>query len=314
MFKKAQTLSINTIIIAAIALIVLVFLIAIFTGRFSEEYFCKQNPEQCVCEEKQTECIIQCSDKEGHKWVSDVCPDEYRPLSIIDVHGFTSCSTSISNKEVCRKKTTEELEADYCNKNPDDTGNCKCMDYNLKEPMEVVYWSVNESGEDFVNESFVPYYDIYCYVVDGDVICAGIQEGNVEYGRRVYGNVFSYGDVFSHKIIKVHKSRGCKASVPKTPCEKGDTNYIEEKKIRSPEECISLGFVQEISCPDETICREKTDYEKLLDEDCDFIERELTKCNAYLFNYCMTCQCEEEYHQNLKRAFVEKECLNIWRF
>ena len=50
--KKAQTLSINTIIVSVIALIILVVLVAIFTGRFAEIDPCKSNPngEDCICE------------------------------------------------------------------------------------------------------------------------------------------------------------------------------------------------------------------------------------------------------------------------
>ena len=54
MHKKAQGLSVNTIIIAAIALIVLVVLIAVFTGRFGifskSLGSCETNGGQCLPE------------------------------------------------------------------------------------------------------------------------------------------------------------------------------------------------------------------------------------------------------------------------
>ena len=64
MSQKAQGISINTVIIAAIALIVLVVLVAIFTGRIG--LFSKGIGEVSTCKSLGGTCIsVQCSQSTG---------------------------------------------------------------------------------------------------------------------------------------------------------------------------------------------------------------------------------------------------------
>ncbi len=72
--KKGQGLSLNTIIIAAIVLIVLIVLWAIFTGRmgtFTTETKAKTEGEECPAENWKDACdpgetIVIASNAEGH--------------------------------------------------------------------------------------------------------------------------------------------------------------------------------------------------------------------------------------------------------
>ncbi len=72
MSKKAQGLSINVIIVAAIALIVLVVLVAIFTGRLG------------IFGKEVSEIGLECTDyKEGDNtasWQSDACGEGFKEI------------------------------------------------------------------------------------------------------------------------------------------------------------------------------------------------------------------------------------------
>ena len=67
--KKAQNLSINTIIMAVIALVVLVVIIFIFTDYWSQTDFND-------CTTKNGECLYSCSDKQGYIPLNGNCPEE----------------------------------------------------------------------------------------------------------------------------------------------------------------------------------------------------------------------------------------------
>ncbi len=83
--KKAQGLSIHTIIIAILALIVLVVLISIFTGQVGKG---KDNINSCVAKgyDCSLESIKECTDKSGI------------PMTFLDCDGEKICCNLGENK------------------------------------------------------------------------------------------------------------------------------------------------------------------------------------------------------------------------
>ena len=128
--KKSQGLSINVLIITAIALIVLVVLIAIFTGRLggfdSDEFFCQQNLDECVCEE--WEEIGFCGESIKQCFGIELDTEEKWQNCLRDV-GCQKCFSY-------RKLTTTELQEKDCNDNPREDKECKCVKEQLIEYCE----------------------------------------------------------------------------------------------------------------------------------------------------------------------------------
>ncbi len=100
--KKAQGISINTVIIAAIALIVLVVLIAVFTGRIG---LFGQGLDNAVqgqyCENSKAPSETPDSAKMDGQWTAGACDPDYKP-----VYGNFVDAKDNPGKTCCVKKTT----------------------------------------------------------------------------------------------------------------------------------------------------------------------------------------------------------------
>lgn len=86
MKKSGQGISLNTIIIAAIALLVLVVLALIFTGRLNifarESTLCTNNAGECVASENECEQFKGGTVKKGGNWN---CPDPDNPVCCLAI-------------------------------------------------------------------------------------------------------------------------------------------------------------------------------------------------------------------------------------
>ena len=89
--KKAQGLSLNTIIIAIIVLIVLVVVVMIFTGYFSKIF----TPSVKSCTTQAGECAQECTGQLGSE-ISGTCPEGFKCCSKIKQEDFTPVETIAS--------------------------------------------------------------------------------------------------------------------------------------------------------------------------------------------------------------------------
>lgn len=237
----------------AIALIILVVVVAIFIGNLGniEEIYCKNNPDECVCEEwkyidYRGEHII---DSEIHKEFIFKDGDRIRNEYAISCNSF-------------HKLTPIELQEKDCNDNPREDEDCKCVEYN----------------EDILDD------------------LRGIG------GELLYHNILDNQTIEQyHRLMNyVEDNIICTKSIPKTPCEKGDEDWVEEvneycgdrKDINNILVCLGNESFKECcntfnrNYREETTCRLKTDEEK----------------------GCKTIQHERELVFGFKTVWQKKEC------
>ena len=289
-------------LIAAIVIILALIGIATQNYFFSHKYFCSQNPDKCVCEEYTSldnKITIPPENKGGNnsEWK---CTKFY-------------------------KKTQAELDIDDCNRNTRDDEKCMC--------------------EEWINTSQ--------FCIKNNRLCSdyiSIQT-NPEYwnvsGIRIYINDIR---IYINDIEAERTNWNfCIKSRPKTECEKGNLDWVEEEIFENKiniksipvdsgigyTECIisfdnlsfntacfqslvtvktyfneekdilSIGvfeiynftnkFNQTFNKIFKTICREKTDFEKLMDMDCD-----------WLFNHL-------NYPISSKNKDVNRTILKVWK-
>ena len=185
-----------------------------------------------------------------------------------------------------RKKTQAEIDIDDCNNNPNDNQKCTCESY--KEEFRFVYNQIilkekNIKQEDFDNITYI-------YL-----------------GMRVDCSRNWTEDCFVYETSNVD----CEAARPKTECEKGNTNYIQQT-INCSGNTFCDGDLSSID--GKTICRKRT-YDDYLKEDtnkiknfsCERIELSIGSCVSG--KYCSYGMLGGKYYyRELKIAYKEKGC------
>lgn len=207
-----------------------------------------------------------------------------------------------------RDKTESELAIENCNNNPDDD-NCFC------------------------EESKWIYYDLKCRDKNGDLWSK--DNPSTENATLFYPR----SELFTG-CSQVGKNT-CTKARPKTPCEKGNPDFVEEtiNVAQCPEGYGTTRFFNAtpegkmiagsmtIFCrklfvrntnytrlePEyKTICREKNPVEKLMEKDCDWlfdtISKERIDCFKLLGRWQRRLFCDVEKYQDLKTAWRNKEC------
>lgn len=281
-------------------------------------HYCDLEPDKCVCE----------------KWEAV----EYDPISfetcfnISDACDKVITQITVGDPNKClkqRKKTDEELEIDKCNREPDNE-DCFCEEYEI-EYYEKWYYKL-EFLEKYCTQSLKGFYE-WQEQKELEII------NNGDYPIKLQEYGFDSNDSWicvvperqrenmsNMDIIETDKIRFkyCLKARPKTECEKGDENWVEHEILQHDclewEQnftCIGInGFeVCSIDCikySDGTIekmCREKTEVEKLMNKDCDYLlnglSTEIQQCRVKI--QIMT-GCDYNYLKNLKSAFKQKGC------
>ncbi len=245
--KKSQELSINTIIVAAIALIVLIILVALFTGRFDafygKQYYCKQNPDECVCEEW---CV------EGLGCQKEIWTTSGEPFVDKEDDGI-ECKSY-------RRKPPQELEIDYCNENPEDKERCVCEENKKYMKVMMGIMTVRRCEKDNLSdcETIVDktesFYDNVCTKANPKTECG---KGNPDWVEEIYLELIEEGylkinqtiyEVCSNQCYKVnyHADVRNKFYVCDNRCKMNSSNWVRP------------------IYQNKTTCREKTVKEKCI--------------------------------------------------
>jgi len=99
----------------------------------------------------------------------------------------------------------------------------------------------------------------------------------------------------------------CLKARPKNPCELGDNNFVEEDKFEFHNQTIRFedngSITYHRNRKEWTICREKTEVEKLKDKSCDEIYRKYDARGCHPAAKVIGEKC-----QNYKQSWKEKEC------
>lgn len=138
----------------------------------------------------------------------------------------------------------------YCDDNPNDNESCFCEEYKNEEGFEVIYVDVN-------NKTIFTKYLVCPY----DKVC------NIPYHIVDYkGTTYDY--VFPIYINMVNLSGSCIQAHPKTECEKGNPDFVEETIYAEEWKYVYIKEIDDevlINVPNlnksQTTCREKTDEE-----------------------------------------------------
>jgi len=313
--KKQNWINLLEIILISL---ILIFASVSFLYSQSDKYFCSKNPQSCVCKLQQ-----------------EIVTTDINYINHLDFELGYECGYASDDlktikcfKEKCskfRKKTQAELDIDDCNRNTRDDEKCMC--------------------EEWINTSQ--------FCIKNNRLCSdyiSIQT-NPEYwnvsGIRIYINDIR---IYINDIEAERTNWNfCIKSRPKTECEKGNLDWVEEEIFENKiniksipvdsgigyTECIisfdnlsfntacfqslvtvktyfneekdilSIGvfeiynftnkFNQTFNKIFKTICREKTDFEKLMDMDCD-----------WLFNHL-------NYPISSKNKDVNRTILKVWK-
>ena len=222
-----------------ICLIVLVMVISINITT-SDKYFCEKNPEQCICEE--WECIY--TGEEGASlFVSarEMCQE-------IQLNDKQSSGNACSKQ---RKQTPEELEIDYCNKNPADSEQCICEGY---KDSNIITGS---HGENCRNISIKKCIVNGLYYHNEEIPFEGLYWEWAETCEleSQFGNEVTDVRNFSMEIVEENITncdmvpdyeKVCSKARPKTDQEKHPENYIAETQ------CVEYGMTSYETCWNET--------------------------------------------------------------
>ncbi len=159
--KKSQTvmeflMDYGWVILVIIAVISVLAYLGVLSP---EESYCKQNPDECVCE------IQRCIRCEGNYRWQDSC-------------------------EKYHKKTPQELEIEYCDKNPNDSEKCVCDKFN----------------NELLNQG---------RILGGEIF-------NINYTEGVREEYHKLMNIIDAIII-------CTKANPKTECEEGNPDWVEEE-------------------------------------------------------------------------------------
>lgn len=209
--------------------VLLLFIWGVFVYSNTNSYICSHAPEKCVCEG-----IVKCSqDQSGTIWVYGHT-EEINKLGI-----FHKCKNAlkVGQQEACSKlrlKTPSELLIDDCNNNQREDGKCKCLE---KSNSEFKGWISEEYQDKWENSGHV---------------CVPSPNKNTD----------------GEDMVSCYTKKICIKSRPKTECEKGNLDWVEEicyfnatsdKLCLSKEQQIYTDVHDYIG--HKTICREKTKEE-----------------------------------------------------
>ena len=286
------------------ALILVVWLVYDIT---KEEF----NPDEYVCEE----WIENCIELNGYE-------------------GDFDCDECLSY----RKLTPTEKAIKSCNDNPREDDLCSCQEYKTElscggyPVSKTLNFKTQEELNEYVDSSmsrndvcrFYPSRVLYYLKVKDYIKGFNKQEKDYMDG---YGlnytiiNIIATNDYAPQEF----RTKYCTSSTPKTPCQRGNEDWVEERTqvfdcIEWEENftCESIGNIEwcsksclkEINSINKTTCRPKTEVEKLMDKDCDWLLQEMiNSCGQYKGETRTVCKEEKQYYLDLKTSWRNKECV-----
>ena|SRR3990167_6797945 len=244
---------------------------------YSEYYICKTNPEKCVCEES----IFYCKERGYQVRVLD---------NKQECCNSNKCYYPAHSKcNQFRMKTETELEADYCNENPDDGTMCNIISeecYNIVRS-EAGNWEVSvpieerfckdicskskrtKSCEEFFTEHNLSLYGTIKELHEKELTLIGFC--NMKTAEEFYyceseclSNYYNDEvEEYGWKVGFFYNSTKCfnKVAIPKTECEKGNPDFVW---IQADKWMINGTWIN----PKSGTCRQKTEVEKLSEKEC----------------------------------------------
>ena len=313
--KKSQELSITTIIVAVIALIVLFILVGIFTGNlhFTEQGFCSYHPDKCVLEPTLEFLESREVPLSGSK--EEYCLN----------HPFKDIP-----KRYCkyRRKTPQELEIEYCNKNPEDEERCVCEEREkTKEPYYVnislktedvyrgaEYWFDREMREKAVSYDeceISPPSRFKGYPQDclGGFIFRGMNYNYCIQTKQILIPTKYDGDkIIEFELKEIIDDSNCKPIIyklkfydfspnkctkanPKTECEKGNPDWVEEE-LEGVKVCFRITKKENI-----TLCNPRLSDIMICDWETVEIERTIRT------------NCTQEYETICREKSIKEKCI-----
>jgi len=210
--KKQNWIMINLLEIILISLI-LIFASVGFVYSRTDKYFCSQNPSKCVCEEYEKILLIEDT------------------TNFEDTPKFSNI-----NSDEClkfRKKTQDELLIDDCNSNPREDGKCKCEKFDFKEEINIATFRLENIS-------------ISTKIPKG---CFFDRLPTINCNRGFDDENFTC-DLLNYKIICGNPNPDCLKSRPKTECEKGNPDWVEETKCIQNKEFLENYTTKELKCPE----------------------------------------------------------------
>ncbi len=269
---KIKSFPLLAVILIAFSVIVILILYGL-NYKFNENFFCslEENKDECVCEEP----------------------------SCIQYYDDGTCFISISSGEDlnCRKLSQQELLEKSCKEKPREDEDCKCVEYE-KEDLKLStdsrdFLKLSTDSRDFQNNK--NYLNENCIQVNKeghdpdkslDITISKLTKVGIEYSliKSTDASIF----LCESKIEK------CTSSIPKTPCEKGDEDWVEE--------VIGQYYFQGEFVSNATECRPKTIY----DIPCQELKKEII---LWTGRYKHTKILGEKYTiEDVYDIAIEKEC------
>lgn len=211
---------------------------------------------------------------------------------------FTNSFTGKEFRLQKRDKTPQELEIDYCNENPDDSERCFCEEWKKRKCLIQANYTLGK-----LNWTIEVPFDNHCFEI------TETEGKTIVWIRGETIGVEPYE--ISIKKINLY----CIKVRPKTECEKGNPDFVEETIKEKVPTCYDIysctskegyqymmEFIGDFNknrieqaggtcifkregCEffefkEKTICREKTEVEKLMDKDCDWLFDRICFCNS----------------------------------
>lgn len=321
--KKSQGINVNVIIVASIALIVLVILVAIFTGRLGEFPYKEEfNPDEDVCLELKDMygnvyscdfCDVSLKFFDNNKDVICVSGDEKiqeslvsRKLTILNWRPKTFCEKCLDEKNWDLKKEynrgygLQEIQLKSCNEM------CVCEEYENKTIKKINQTIIDEC----CMKKAIIQEDEFVKYSGNSLLCAEGKEKIVIDGIEIGGE----NCVDNSKMIYEKIEQDCIKLREKNECEKNNPDYVldikyeEETKIY-PNKSIIIPINNEeerIRIYDWSFCAEnKTiitkDCVPLYDShSCNNITGEICDYNTFII-------CIKRYGKIINKTKVIKE-------
>lgn len=239
--EKHHILTISLVVILIVGL-------AIYL-KYTPKYWCKQNPDKCVC--------------------------EYTTTQEIQIPAKTELCDGRGGDYKFRKKTQAELDFDDCQNNPREDDLCKCEEYDediadLRD-VEINETKAKDMNIDLEETSLSECFEFkICYIphniclksrpktefeLNPDRYSCNFWRVNFYKNYASVNHTYFYTNIAlisitSQEVLNDIKSKECIQWINKTECENGNPDWVEETKCISTKEIIENYTTHELKCPE----------------------------------------------------------------
>lgn len=302
----------------------------------STSYICSKNPNKCVCE-KEIQYAGSYDSISGETSLPYKECSKFRKKTQPELD-TDDCNNNPREDDLCKCEEYKQYYQSYKNDNDE----CKNLVLSNKEIVWTCYSCIKsrpktnyeKHPEDYVAEIIYPQQEEIFYdtreltSLNTPYIIVNLTNSFYFYHKNSRNYIFDFQEIINDKpyldrdlildkiIVRFKDLRINQTTYRlKNECEKGNPNWINEELITCCDgihPCV-IDINNPLCFETKTICREKTNVEKLMDKDCWWLQGETNSIEQKL-KWCdmVGISCDEiiinQYLQDLKQAWRQKEC------